>query len=214
MAPPMQVAAPPKGSISVGWLWVSFLNRNSQSCIFAVHVALDLHGAGVDLFGFIQILQDALGLQIFGTDGGKVHQAQGLFLPMQGSAQAQVAVECLLNQIVADLHVLQDGAEGGVTAVVAPVGVDHLDLCDGGVAMLALEVLLAELDVAQVHGQTVGLNELGQTGLVQLAEAVQRGNLGGDGVLHSQSGLLVQAGFTGFHRVDDVLFYALPDAQG
>ena len=30
MAPPMQVAAPPKGSISVGWLWVSFLNMNSQ----------------------------------------------------------------------------------------------------------------------------------------------------------------------------------------
>ena len=28
----MQVAAPPKGSISVGWLWVSFLNINSQSC--------------------------------------------------------------------------------------------------------------------------------------------------------------------------------------
>ena len=32
MAPPMQVAAPPKGSISVGWLWVSFLNISSQSC--------------------------------------------------------------------------------------------------------------------------------------------------------------------------------------
>ena len=32
MAPPMQVAAPPKGSISVGWLWVSFLNMRSQSC--------------------------------------------------------------------------------------------------------------------------------------------------------------------------------------
>ena len=31
MQPPMQVAAPPKGSISVGWLWVSFLNSNSQS---------------------------------------------------------------------------------------------------------------------------------------------------------------------------------------
>ena len=28
----MQVAAPPKGSISVGWLWVSFLKRYSQSC--------------------------------------------------------------------------------------------------------------------------------------------------------------------------------------
>ncbi len=32
MAPPMQVAAPPKGSISVGWLWVSFLNSSSQGC--------------------------------------------------------------------------------------------------------------------------------------------------------------------------------------
>ena len=30
MAPPRQVAAPPKGSISVGWLWVSFLNCISQ----------------------------------------------------------------------------------------------------------------------------------------------------------------------------------------
>ena len=30
MAPPMQVAAPPKGSISVGWLWVSFLKSRSQ----------------------------------------------------------------------------------------------------------------------------------------------------------------------------------------
>ncbi len=32
MAPPTQVAAPPNGSISVGWLCVSFLNRNNQSC--------------------------------------------------------------------------------------------------------------------------------------------------------------------------------------
>ena len=30
MAPPMQVAAPPKGSISVGWLCVSFLNSSSH----------------------------------------------------------------------------------------------------------------------------------------------------------------------------------------
>ena len=31
MAPPIQVAAPPKGSISVGWLCVSFLKSNNQS---------------------------------------------------------------------------------------------------------------------------------------------------------------------------------------
>ncbi len=38
IAPPIHVAAPPNGSISVGWLWVSFLNSNSQSssCPFTV----------------------------------------------------------------------------------------------------------------------------------------------------------------------------------
>ncbi len=33
MAPPRQVAAPPKGSISVGWLWVSFLKNTSHSSV-------------------------------------------------------------------------------------------------------------------------------------------------------------------------------------
>ncbi len=40
MQPPMQVAAPPKGSISVGWLWVSFLNISSQSCASPSTVAV------------------------------------------------------------------------------------------------------------------------------------------------------------------------------
>ena len=34
MQPPMQVAAPPKGSISVGWLCVSFLNSSSHGSAF------------------------------------------------------------------------------------------------------------------------------------------------------------------------------------
>ena len=33
IAPPRQVAAPPKGSISVGWLWVSFLKNTSHSSV-------------------------------------------------------------------------------------------------------------------------------------------------------------------------------------
>ena len=33
IAPPRQVAAPPKGSISVGWLWVSFLNITRYSSL-------------------------------------------------------------------------------------------------------------------------------------------------------------------------------------
>ena len=70
-------------------------------------------------------------------------------------AQCHVAVKGGLDQLVVDLHVVQDGAEGGVAAVVGPVGVDHADLGDGGVAVLALEVVLAELDVGMVHGQAL-----------------------------------------------------------
>ena len=42
MAPPTQVAAPPKGSISVGWLWVSFLKSRSQSSLPASVLTLIL----------------------------------------------------------------------------------------------------------------------------------------------------------------------------
>ena len=52
-----------------------------------------------------------------------------------------------------DLHIVQNGTEGSVAAVVGPVGVDQADLGDGGVAVLGLEVVLAELDVGVVHGQ-------------------------------------------------------------
>ena len=41
--------------------------------------------------------------------------------------------------------------------MVAPIGVDHTDLGDRGVPMLAFEIALAEGDVALVHGQAVAL---------------------------------------------------------
>ena len=45
----MQVAAPPKGSISVGWLWVSFLNMQQPVLLLPVHRGGDVDGTGVDL---------------------------------------------------------------------------------------------------------------------------------------------------------------------
>ena len=50
---------------------------------------------------------------------------------------------------------------------------DSLDLGNGGVALLGAEVLLTELDVPQIHGQTLFLDELGKASLVQLVEALQ-----------------------------------------
>ena len=93
---------------------------------------------------------------------------RGLFSRPRSRAHGHVAVKGFLHHGVVDLHVVQNGAEGGVAAVVGPVGVDHLDLGDGGVPLLRAEILLAELDVAQVHGEALLVDELFQALFVQL----------------------------------------------
>ena len=181
------------------------LEEEQPVLILAVDVALDLDGAGIDLLGLVEVLQDALLLQLLGTDGGQVHHAAGLLGTAQILAHGHVAVKGLLHHSIVDLHIVQNGAEGGVAAVVRPVGVDHPDLGDGGVPVLTAEIVLAEPDIAQVHGQTLFLDELLQALFVQLVEAVQHRHGAGDGVLHLQGILLFQACLAGLHRVDDIL---------
>ncbi|SCH94436.1 Uncharacterised protein [uncultured Faecalibacterium sp.] len=189
------------GGVVVGLV----LKEEEPVLILAVHIALDLDSAGVDLLGFVQILEDALLLQLLGTDGGKIHHAAGLLLTAQVGAHGHVAVKRCLHHGIVDLDIIQNGAEGGVAAVIGPVGVDHLDLGDGGVAVLRAEILLAELDIAQIHGQALFVDELLQALFVQLVEALQRGHSGGHGILHLQGSFGLQRSLAGLHRVDDVL---------
>ena len=181
------------------------LEQEQPVLILAVDVALDLDGAGVDLLRLVQILQDTLLLQLLGTDGSKVHHAAGLVLAAQLGAHRHVAVKGLLHHGVVDLHIVQNGAEGGVAAVIGPVGVDHLDLRNGGVALLGAEVLLTELDIPQIHGQTLFLDELGKASIVQLVEALQHCHGSGHGVIHLQGLFGLQRSLACFHRVDDIL---------
>ena len=190
------------GGVVVGLV----LEQEQPVLVLAADIALDLDGAGVDLLRLVQILQDTLLLQFLGTNGGKVHHAAGLVLAAQLGAHRHVAVKGLLHHGVVDLHIVQNGAKGGVAAVIGPVGVDHLDLGNGGVALLGAEVLLTELDVPQIHGQTLFLDELGKASLVQLVEALQHCHGSGHGVIHLQGLFGLQRSLAGFHRVDDILF--------
>ena len=179
------------------------LKQEQPVLVLAVDIDLHLDGAGVDLLGLVDIGHDAGLLKVLGADGAHVHEADGLGVAAEFVAHLHVAVEGLLHHGVVDRHVIQDGAEGGVAAVVGPIGVDHADLGDGGVAVLIAEVLLAEGDVRLVHGKTAIGDKGGKTGLVELAEAVkhldgrrigglhvqrlgqvERGNAGLDGVHH------------------------------
>ena len=183
--------------------------------LFAVHVHLYLDGAGVDFLGFVQVAQDALGLQVLGADGSHVHQADGLFVPAQLMTHLQVAVEGGLDHGVVDLHVGQHGAEGGVAAVVGPVGVYHLDLGDGGTALLFFaEVLLEEGDVGQVHGQTALIDEGLQAVGVKVQEAVQDFHRRRRHELHLQGFGQLKAGFPSFDGVDHVALDGLHVLRG
>ena len=188
------------------------LEQEQPVLVLAVrHRTLHLDGAGVDLLGLVEILQDALLLQLLGADGAHVHQADGACSSRPSScAHVHVAVEGLLHHGVVDLHVVQNGAEGGVAAVIGPVGVDHLDLGDGGVAVLLAEVLLAELRCPprSMARPSIG-DELRQAGLVQLAEAVEhldRARARGTPCSGSRG---VERSLARLHRVDDVVLDGL-----
>ena len=188
------------GGVVVGLV----LEEEQPVLVLAVDVDGHLDGAGVDLLGLVEVGEDALRFKPLGADGAHVHEADGLLVAAKLMAHLHVAVERGLDGGVVDLDVLEVGAKGGMTAVVTPVRIDDADLGDGGVAILALEVLLAEGDVRLVHGQAAIGDERREGGLVHLAEAVDDldrlgiGNLLSEGVRELERG---DARLDGVHHV-------------
>ena len=195
----MQVAAPPKGSISVGWLWVSFLNSSS------VHRYVDLHGAGVDLLALVEPVELPGLFEGLRGDGAEVHQRDRLRAP-EALARAQVVLVRALEQGIVKADAVDDRVEGGVAAVVRPVGVQHADLGDGRLPALGAEIALAEGDVVRVHGEAPVLDEGLEPRAVQRVEAVEHRDLGGNGVVERERRGLFQRRLARLHGVDDVFF--------
>jgi len=104
---------------------------------------------------------------------------------------------------------VQARAEGGVAAVVRPVGVDHLYLGDRGDAALAGEVLLAELDVGEVHGQAALVDEGLELRLRKLEEAVEDLDRFGLGDVGLEGLLGLERGLARLDRVDDVVLHGV-----
>ena len=184
---------------------VGFVLKEKEPVLLAVvGVHLDLHRAGVDLLGLVQVGHLPLLFQVLGHNGADVHEVHRL-----GAAQALAGVQIVLIGLLEDgtleLHGVNGGQEGGVAAVVRPIGVDHPQLGDGGVPVLGAEVIPAETQVIQVHGQAVVGHHGGQAVLVQLPEAVEGGHRLGDSVVHGQGVERLQRGLPRLHGVDEVL---------
>ena len=153
------------------------LEHEQPVLLLSVHRGGDVDGAGVDLLALVQVLQNSPLFQYLGGDGAHVHEGLrpggGLLLAIDLHPGIQVLLVCLGHVLIQDLHGIDVGAEGGVAAVIRPIGVHHPHLRDGGVPVfLVPEIGLEELQVRQVHGQAVVRQQPGQTVLIQPGEAL------------------------------------------
>ena len=189
---------------------VGFVLEHEQPVlIVAVHERLNLDGAGVDLLGLVDVLQVAALFKHLGSNRAHVHQRNrtlgSLFLAVDFYAGSHVAVKCVLHHLIFELYVVDLGKEGGVTAVVGPVGIDHANLGDGRVALFGVaEVGLQELEVVQIHRQTHIVQQIGERTLVHVGKADNRCHAGRDSVLYLEGSRLVHRSLAGVYGVNQV----------
>ena len=190
------------GRVVVGFV----LEQEQPVLVLAVHIDLHFDGAGVDFLGFVQVLENAVLLKPLGTDRAHIHEAYRLAVAPELMAHGQILVERGLDHGVIDIDFVKLRAEGGVTAVIGPVGVDHLDLGDGRFAVFTVEILLAYFRIRQIHRETALVDEPLEAFVVQLVESGDDLDLRRLGDLHFECVLRFQGGFAGFDRVDHILF--------
>ena len=185
------------------------LEHQQPFLVLTVHIGGEADGAGVDLLALVQFGELTALFQRLSADGGDVHEGLrtlgGLLLTVGLHAGGEIAVIGSQYLLILDGDVVEMGGEGGVAAVVGPIGVHEADLGDGGIALLGIaEIDLQELQVIGVHSEA----EVAQQGLK--ASFIQSGEAGdglhgiGLGVLHMEGLGLVQRSLAGLHGVDHV----------
>ena len=195
--------------LDLGGVVVGLVFKHEQPVLLlSVHLRRDMDGTGVDLLALVQLGEQAPLFQHLCADGGDVHEGLGtgggLLLSIDLHPGGKVALIGSFDGGVVDPDLVQMGGEGGVAAVIGPVGVHHPHLGDGGVPLLLVpEVGLEEFQVVQIHGQPQPVQQGGQTGLVHGGKAGYRVHVVGDGVFPHQGLRLLQRGLPAFHRVDE-----------
>ena len=162
---------------------------------FAVFIHVHVNGAGVDFRRDFHVLQAAGGAAVFGVNGGEFHQGVGAGsrrLAIDGftlgAVVGVVGGQCLAEGAVREADVVQLGGEGGVAAVIRPVGVEDADFRFAGVAAFRLVVTLDVGEVGGRHGEAVRGVPGGKAIGIQRAEAVVTRH-GGCGVIRRQAGV-------------------------
>ena len=148
------------------------LKEQQPRLVSAVNVYVYPDRAGVYLLTLVEAVEHPALLQHTCGDGGDIHQTYGLCSAYLASC-GKIFVICRAEQRIVKAHAVYLGEEGGVTAVVRPVGIYHSQLGEGRVAVLAAEILAAESDV---HCESVLGYHIAQPLVGELGKAVKSGH--------------------------------------
>ena len=198
-------------ALDLGGMVVRLVLEHDQPGLFpAVHVRGDDDGARVDLVGRVQVVELADLPKRLRAQGRHVHQGHVLFA-LAVHVPAGVDVQLVrradrLGQFAAlKFKIVNRSQEGGVAAVIGPIGVDGAQLRDGRVALLGVaEVIAAEAQILRAHRHAHGLHHVGKRLVAHGGEAFDDGHIRRDVGVHRQGFGLVHAGAARLNRVDEV----------
>ena len=158
------------------------LEEKKPIFFLAVDLGLDLNGTSVYFIAFVEVVKLTGLLKVLCTDGGKVHKGYLLVLAnVELSSLVKIVAVGFCDILVCDLSIGYLGEEGGMTAVVRPVGIDETKLGDSGIAMLGVtEVSLAELNIVIVHCKRILADEIAKALIVKTDKTVESSDGGGN----------------------------------
>ena len=149
---------------------VGFVFKVDQPLFFhSVHIHRNHDAAGIDFLGLFLILQFPFRFQFSHGHQGQIHQADKLifssfedFFPIRQILLIR-SDDGLLVVAFLEIHLRQFCGEGGVAAVIGPVGIQHADLRHGGIPLfLSAEITMDMKEIFKGHGQIQRLIQLFQ----------------------------------------------------
>ena len=120
--------------------------------------------AGINLVRNLQILQFSLCPKLLHSQKSQIHQADKFIVAafVKNLPISQILIVGFLNwrfiKTVRNLNLLQLCGEGGMTAVIRPVGIQNTNLCYRRIAVLLLRIIfLNMLKIPESHSQIQGV---------------------------------------------------------
>ena len=186
---------------------VRFILEQEQPVFLpALRLDLDLDGAGVDLFRLVQSVQLALLFEDLRRDRPDVHQSHRFFA-LDERSRIQITLIGRLQGLVRKLHVVDHGIKSRMSAVIGPIGIDHLDLGNGRIPVLARKISPAAPAVRKVHRQPARSDQVCKLRVAVSAKALDRLDCLRDLIVHCQRFRQLQRRFPRFHRIDHIFLY-------